>query len=56
MQARELRTTRAGDDGYAKLIDVAARRAPLTKLQAAVAYATQSGVAELCELMKGVDG
>lgn len=56
MQARELGATRAGDDRYAKLIEVAARRAPVTTLQAAVAYATQSGVAELCELMKGVDG
>ena len=56
MQARELGTTRPGDGRYAELIQVAARRSPLTTVRATVAYATQSGVAEFCDLMKGVEG
>ena len=56
MRARELRATRSGDGRYADLVRAAAGRSPLTTVHAAVAYATQSGVAELCDVMGDVDG
>ena len=56
MRARELRTTRFRDGRYADLVRTAARRSPFTTVHAAVAYATQSGVAEFCDVMRDVEG
>ena len=56
MRARELRGTGPGDGRYADLLGAAARRAPLRSVHAAIAYATQSGVAELCAAMVNIEG
>ena len=56
MRTERLRATRAGDGGYADLVRAAARRTPLKAVDAALAYVTQSGVAELCGIMSDIDG
>ena len=56
MDVRELRTTESSDGKYVELIQTAARRMPLIGMDVAVAYATQGGVAELFDIMQGVQG
>lgn len=56
MNVKKLCTTDAGDGTYAELIQRASRRMPLIGMDVAVAYATQRGVAELCDIMNDVDG
>ena len=56
MHVERLRATRPGDGRYADLVRTAARLAPLRGVDATLAYATQSGVAELCDIVKNIDG
>ncbi len=56
MRVQELLTTRPGDGRYGELIKAACGASALRQMEAAVAYATQSGVAELCGILDQVDG
>ena len=56
MRLRDIATTTANDGRYIQLIAAASRQSTLTRVHAAIAYATQTGVAELCGTMSGVDG